>query len=106
AVSVAAFGLVGTHLNYRSLSSLRILLGLNPMVWDQDANYRENGFLAAFAMNVPMAIVSRPPSYSARAMDAVEADTAITVPRLMPDIVMVMVESLWDVTRLDDVTIE
>lgn len=105
-VPVAALAVLGANLNYRSQSQLRMTLGLNPMVWDQNANYKSNGLLAAFAMNVPMAIVTKPTHYAKADVLKVSSPQMITAPQEKPDIVMVMVESLWDVTRLPKVEIE
>src|SRR5690606_19169000 len=80
AVSVPALVVVGANLNYRSFSQLRIFLGLEPMVWDQAANYRHNGFVAAFAMNVPMAMVSTPSGYSKKTMETIPAPGAFIAP--------------------------
>ncbi|TWH01291.1 phosphoglycerol transferase MdoB-like AlkP superfamily enzyme [Mesorhizobium sp. J18] len=106
AISVPSLVIVGANLNYRSFSQLRIFLGLEPMVWDQAANYRHNGFLAAFAMNVPMAMVSTPSGYSKKIMATIPAPGVFVTPTEKPDVVMVMVESLWDPRRLEGVTIE
>jgi phosphoglycerol transferase MdoB-like AlkP superfamily enzyme len=105
-VSVGALVLVGANLNYRSYSKLRAELGLNPKVWDQNANYESNGLLAAFAMNVPMAIVTEPAHYTKANVLKVSSPQTVTVPQQKPDIIMVMVESLWDVTRLPKTEIE
>lgn len=87
---------------------LRDRLGIVPMMWDQTANYRHNGFLLAFGMNVPMSKVFAPPGYSAQAIDRIPVDpAAFTVARKpAPDVIVIMSESLWDPTRLPGVTFQ
>ncbi|MBP1850974.1 LTA synthase family protein [Rhizobium halophytocola] len=93
-------------LDYTRFYVLRDRLNMIPMMWDQQANYRHNGFLVAFAFNVPMAKVAAPAGYNANAMQAMTpGDTGFGYyPTSRPDIIMVMSESLWDPTRLDGVT--
>ncbi|MFN7023535.1 MAG: LTA synthase family protein [Pseudorhizobium sp.] len=87
---------------------LRDRLGIVPMMWDQTANYRHNGFLLAFGMNVPMSKVFAPPGYSAQAIESIPVDPGtFTVARKpAPDVIVIMSESLWDPTRLPGVTFE
>lgn len=89
-----------------SFAYFRDRLNIRPMMWDQQANYRHNGFLLAFAFNAPMANVRAPQDYGADAI-------ARIMPERMPasfaegrdaDVIMVMSESLWDPTRLDKAT--
>ncbi|MBX9464722.1 MAG: LTA synthase family protein [Aquamicrobium sp.] len=98
--------LFATQMDYARHSSLRSALNIEPMMWDQAANYRHNGLVMAFALNVPMANVSPPVGYSFASVDAIQAPApaAYASPR-RPDIIMVMSESLWDPTRLPGVTI-
>ena len=102
---VVALPLIGGFLslmNPNSFSYLRDRLNIVPMMWDQQENYRHNGFLLAFAFNVPMANVQAPQGYNSEVI----ADIA---PERLPasffggrnaDVIMVMSESLWDPTRI------
>ncbi|SSC66491.1 unnamed protein product [Ciceribacter selenitireducens ATCC BAA-1503] len=102
---LVALPLIGGFLSLmdpNSFSYIRDRLNIVPMMWDQQENYRHNGFLLAFAFNVPMANVQAPGGYGPEAI----ADIA---PERLPatffggrnaDVIMVMSESLWDPTRL------
>ena len=104
---LVALPLIGGFLSLmdaNSFSYIRDRLNIVPMMWDQQENYRHNGFLLAFAINVPMANVQAPGGYDADAI----ADIA---PERLPatffggrnaDVIMVMSESLWDPTRLSN----
>ena len=92
-------------MDYAHFSALRDRLNVIPMMWDQTENYRHNGFLLAFGLNIPMANVAAPAGYGVEAIDAMRAlpPRAIYATRDSPDVIMVMSESLWDPTRLDTV---
>lgn len=94
-------------MDYATFSWTRDRLQIIPKMWDQKENYSSNGFAIAFALNVPMAKVSAPPGYSAKAIDAISRpETALPVlPPERPDIIMVMNESFWDPTRLPGISI-
>ena len=92
-------------MDYSQYSWARDRLQVIPMMWDQKENYSHNGFLMAFAFNVPMAHVTAPQGYS--------ADTIATIPspaipvtaatERKPDVIVLMSESFWDPTRLSGV---
>ncbi|WP_244473493.1 LTA synthase family protein [Rhizobium sp. Leaf262] len=96
---------LGSLMEYSHHSWLRDRLNIIPMMWDQKENYRHNGFLMAFAFNIPMANVSAPEGYSENTIaDIVSDRSAFTVNHsTFPDVVMIMSESLWDPTRLSSV---
>ena len=87
-------------------SFIREKLGIIPIVWDQTENYNHNGFIIAFALNLPMADVKSPVGYGPNAIDAIPARNYgyLSGPREKPDVIMLMSESLWDPTRLSNVT--
>ncbi|TXH99537.1 MAG: LTA synthase family protein [Rhizobium sp.] len=87
-------------------SLLREKLGIIPIVWDQNENYSHNGFIVAFALNLPMADVKSPAGYGPDAIDAIPARNYgyLSGPREKPDVIMLMSESLWDPTRLSNVS--
>ncbi|MFC5384362.1 LTA synthase family protein [Aquamicrobium segne] len=93
-------------MDYGTFSWTRDRLQIIPMMWDQKENYASNGFTLAFALNVPMAHVSAPNGYSAKAIESIarpEVNTAL--PDDYPDIIMVMSESFWDAGKLPGITI-
>lgn len=92
-------------MDYNQFSWVRDRLNVFPIMWDQTENYRHNGFMLAFAINLPMANVKAPAGYSADAIDHIyqEPLPAGTSHRSKPDVIVVMSESLWDPTRLKNV---
>ena len=89
----------------REVTWLRDRLGIIPMMWDQKSNYQHNGFLLAFALNIPMSKVIAPAGYDAQAIADIPLDpAAFTVAgKPAPDVIVIMSESLWDPTKLQDV---
>jgi phosphoglycerol transferase MdoB-like AlkP superfamily enzyme len=107
AVAVPLLAFFVSIMDYGTFSWTRDRLQIIPMMWDQKENYASNGFALAFAMNVPMAHVSAPAGYSAKAIDAIPKPTVTaSVPAEKPDIIVVMSESFWDPTRLPGVSIQ
>lgn len=92
-------------LDYNQFSQMRDRLQVFPIMWDQTENYRHNGFMLAFAINLPMANVKAPAGYSPDAIDQIYQDPlpAGTSHRSKPDVIVVMSESLWDPTKLSNV---
>ena len=88
-----------------TFSAFRDRLNIVPMMWDQKENYRHNGFLMAFAFNVPMANVSAPDGYSNLAITDMQTDLlpASFFSGRQADVIVVMSESLWDPTRMSSV---
>jgi phosphoglycerol transferase MdoB-like AlkP superfamily enzyme len=88
-----------------AFSAVRDRLNIVPMMWDQKENYRHNGFLMAFAFNVPMARISAPDGYSQPAITDIPSDRvpASFYSGRQADVIFVMSESLWDPTRLTSV---
>ncbi|PTM95317.1 LTA synthase family protein [Mycoplana dimorpha] len=94
-------------MDYNQFSWVRDRLKVAPIIWDQAENYRHNGFMLAFAINLPMANVKAPAGYSPDAIDNIHQEPlpAGTSHRTKPDVIVVMSESLWDPTRLPNVTL-
>ncbi len=88
-----------------AFSAFRDRLNIVPMMWDQTENYRHNGFLLAFAFNVPMANVTAPDGYSNVAITDMQTDLlpASFFSGRQADVIVVMSESLWDPTRMSSV---
>lgn len=94
-----------TLMDPMAFSAFRDRLNIVPMMWDQKENYRHNGFLLAFAFNVPMASVSAPAGYSHVAITDMQTDLlpASFFSGRQADVIMVMSESLWDPTRMTSI---
>ncbi|MGL3605248.1 LTA synthase family protein [Rhizobium sp. G187] len=92
-------------MNPMTYSETRDRLNIIPMLWDQTENYRHNGFLLAFAINVPMAKVSAPDGYGNLAVSDIPTDRipATFFSGRRADVIFLMSESLWDPTRLKNV---
>lgn len=94
-------------MDYNQYFWVRDRLKVSPIMWDQAENYRHNGFMLAFAINLPMANVKAPGGYSADAIDQINQDPlpAGTSHRTKPDVIVIMSESLWDPTKLTNLKI-
>nr|WP_296084113.1 LTA synthase family protein [uncultured Agrobacterium sp.] len=105
ALAVPVFVSFGSMMEYSSYSWIRDRLNIIPMMWDQKENYRHNGFIMAFAFNIPMAKVTAPYAYGAETIADIASDnSAFAVNHSKrPDVIMIMSESLWDPTRLENV---
>lgn len=85
------------------------VLKIQAMPWVQVENYRQNGFLLAFAMNMESALIAHPkmPVETALANNHalfVEQDEELTTDKgQQPDIIIIMSEAFWDPTRLPSV---
>lgn len=105
AIAVPLLTGLGSLMEYSQFSYIRDRLNIIPMMWDQQENYRHNGFLAAFTFNIPMANVSAPHGYSADTIANISNDgSAFAVSKSQrPDVIMIMSESFWDAKRLENV---
>lgn len=94
-----------TLMDPMAFSAFRDRLNIVPMMWDQKENYRHNGFLMAFAFNVPMASISAPAGYNHGAITDMKTDLlpASFFSGRQADVIVVMSESLWDPTRMSSV---
>ncbi|OOO26433.1 cation tolerance protein CutA [Agrobacterium salinitolerans] len=92
-------------MDYSHYSWVRDRLNIIPMMWDQQENYRHNGFLMAFAFNIPMANVAAPQGYGENAIADLTSKPAAFAANKgdYPDVIMLMSESLWDPKRLENV---
>lgn len=83
-------------------------LGVRHRHWEQPENYRENGLLLTFVMNLPAANVQKPAEYErARVQTAINSQRTVHETfELKPDVIVVMSESLFDPTRLPGLTFE
>lgn len=94
-------------MDYRVYSWTRDHLGIQPIIWDQAENYRQNGFLMAFMLNMPMAATNAPAGYGQKTIDAIGSalPPGARGNGRSPDVIMVMSESLWDATRMKNVSL-
>ncbi|QKW98469.1 sulfatase-like hydrolase/transferase [Agrobacterium sp. CGMCC 11546] len=92
-------------MDYSHYSWVRDRLNIIPMMWDQQENYRHNGFLMAFAFNIPMANVAAPEGYGDNSIADLTSKSASFAANKgdYPDVIMLMSESLWDPARLENV---
>lgn len=106
-VAVPLLAGLGSLLEYSQYSRLRDRLNIIPMMWDQKENYRQNGFVMAFAFNIPMANVTAPATYGENTIADIASDSSAFAVNnsKRPDIIFLMSESLWDPTRLDTVSL-
>ena len=107
AIALPVLAFFVSIMDYRTFSWTRDRLDVIPRMWDQKDNYASNGFVLAFALNLPMATVLAPSGYSADAIARIAAsnDTVPIAAGERPDVVIVMSESFWDPTRLPGVSI-
>ena len=107
ALAVPLFVSFGSMMEYSSYSWIRDRLNIIPMMWDQKENYRHNGFLMAFAFNIPMAKVTAPYGYGEATIADIASDSSAFAVNhsKRPDVIMIMSESLWDPTRLENVAL-
>ncbi len=76
-------------------------LGVRHLDWVQVQNYRTNGLPLTFLMNLPAANVGRPAGYSREAVSrALATGEPHAVNDETPDVIVVMSEAFFDVTRL------
>ena len=91
---------IGVIFNNEALTRLKI----TNMDWNQDKNYRENGFILSFFMNLKNISVIEPENYSEETVneivdriEQIEDPTPVQVEK-KPNIVVVMNESFSDIT--------
>lgn len=66
----------------------------------QSSNYRANGFVAGFCLNIATMSVEQPENYSQETATAVLADYTATRGEKDPDIIVILCETYWDVRKL------
>ncbi|AMD59250.1 cation tolerance protein CutA [Agrobacterium tumefaciens] len=107
ALALPLLASLASLMDYSHYSWVRDRLNIIPMMWDQQENYRHNGFLMAFAFNIPMANVSAPEGYGENSIADLTSEPASFAANKgdYPDVIMLMSESLWDPTRLENVNL-
>lgn len=95
---------------YRSIPEVEETLkeaGVTNMTFDQERNYKTNGFYLTFLLNMQSAIVLPPRGYSednvmevVDELDAIEQQSNSVKAEELPNIIIIMSESFWDPTKL------
>ncbi len=111
-----AFGAVclSAFIFYRTFPGMEQLLkdaDVSNITFNQERNYKQNGFYGAFMLNMQSAIVLAPSGYSKTAIEGItdrlkkEADESEpkTTGAKKPNIIFVMSESFWDPTQLEKI---
>lgn len=79
--------------------------------WNQLGNYHKNGFYYSFAMNIASMKIEKPNFYSrekvATMFDPWTEDDSTGIPRknFSPDVIIVLSESFWDITKISTLKI-
>lgn len=85
------------------------VLKIQAMPWVQIENYRQNGFILAFAMNMESALIEHPEMSVNTLLQEIAAASAEPTASVavdngqQPDIIIIMSEAFWDPTRLPGV---
>lgn len=107
-----AVGYLSLFIFYRSMPEVKASLedaGVTNMTFDQNRNYKTNGFFVTFLLNMQSAIVLPPNGYSekniSKIVDELEPAEPKAQPELQqqPNIVFIMSESFWDPTSMKNV---
>lgn len=115
ALILLSAGLLVSFFLFRStpLKHLFNTLNITNMNWNQNTNYRINGFLLSFVLNTESTLVFPPQGYGQdKIMNVVQQlqeelpEDAIAESKLSqnPNIIIVMNESFWDPTQLETVS--
>lgn len=82
-------------------------IGVNHTSWVQVWSYRTNGLPLTFLMNLPAANVGRPSNYSrASVQEALSRGETHEATPSKPDVIIVMSEAFFDVTRIPNIRFE
>lgn len=82
------------------------------VLWDQNGNYRQNGFVLGFISNLETTVIEKPKDYSKEKMNQIANDikkqyssnTRDQKKKEKPNIVFVMSESFWDPTKVTNLS--
>lgn len=87
--------------------ALKRSLNVEPINWDQNMNYSQNGFLLGFALNYELLSIEVPEGYSRDAVDkavnSIERRTNVNG-EVSPNIVVILGEAFWDPTLLKELS--
>lgn len=105
-----AVGYLSIFIFYRSIPNVEASLkdaGVVNITFDQNRNYKTNGFLLTFLLNMQSAIVLPPAGYSEKnineIIDGLKASSSLpdAGPEEKPNIIVIMSESFWDPTSIE-----
>ncbi|WP_458411609.1 LTA synthase family protein [Schinkia sp. CFF1] len=114
ALVVISIGLIVSFFLFRStpLNRLFTSLQITNINWNQDSNYRINGFMLSFVLNTESTLVFPPQGYGEENIKNIVKDLKKKLPleqpkntlARKPNIIFVMSESFWDPTQLKSVS--
>ncbi|MEG0762331.1 MAG: LTA synthase family protein [Oscillospiraceae bacterium] len=98
-------------------SGITMAIGIYPDMWMQDRYYRNHGVITGFATNLQALKIKKPNDYSKKKIEEIKSNTqAVSETRKplyekslinsnikTPNIIFLMNESFWDVTRLPNI---
>lgn len=104
----------GTLRNHRTvIRTINRRFGIVNEFWNQLSNFRKNGVAYGFLMNISSLSVTKPPHYDKKAIERIfgpdrAADTSCDTTvsgtavdnRPLPDVIIYMNESFWDITDI------
>lgn len=95
------------------LHALKSTIGYNieDMAWRQKFNYEHNGFITAFFINLGNIYIKKPDNYSLEKIHEVlkdiEKNTSTgSVPVVKPNVIFILSEAFWDVTKIPGISFE
>ncbi|WP_203332290.1 LTA synthase family protein [Planococcus beigongshangi] len=108
---VLGTGYLSIFIFYRSIPEAEATLkeaGVTNMTFDQSRNYKTNGFLLTFLLNMQSAIVLAPRGYNENNileivddLQEMEQDYEVRESLEQPNIIVIMSESFWDPTLIE-----
>lgn len=115
ALIVGTAGLIVSFFLYSStpLKHLFDSLQITNMNWNQETNYKINGFVLSFVLNTESALIFPPKGYGKENITNIVKDLSAKLPpevpkktlKRNPNIIFIMNESFWDPTQLQSVTL-
>ncbi|HEX3018684.1 MAG TPA: LTA synthase family protein [Chitinispirillaceae bacterium] len=113
-IATAAF-LIASVLIVKNYDSIIDSLNRNYKVcdefWNQLGNYHKNGFYYSFVMNIGSLKIEKPSLYSREKVEAIfnpwagQDSASSSQKNRSPDVIIVLSESFWDITRISPVKI-
>ena len=82
-------------------------IGIQNIAWAQPHNYKVNGFVLGFALNINSALVSEPKSYTPERIALLPSSkpppSMLEMGQVKPHVLLILSESFWDPTLLPGV---
>jgi phosphoglycerol transferase MdoB-like AlkP superfamily enzyme len=109
-VIVLISGALTIH-NYQNvINALNKQYSVNNEFWDQLGNYHKNGAIYTFVMNIASLNIEKPRSYNREKVESIfnhlpEIPTNLKPKQQHPDVIVVLSESFWDITKISPVKI-